>query len=160
RIFELGEALFQSIGMQLSVQKYKAIGIDRGASLDTVDYPLNNRMWLEERFRAIQNLPAEPDRLNAIRDILHWTSPGEGGFYDYLANPARHPHFVRKSAFAEDPGCMQPPRSDFEEALVADEPDEKTEAARRMSWMDHAETLYDTPLQLRYTGLDPAARYK
>jgi hypothetical protein len=26
--------------------------------------------------------------------------------------------------------------------------------------MDHAETLYDTPLQLRYSGLDPAASYK
>lgn len=55
---------------------------------------------------------------------------------------------------------MQSPRSDFEEDLVADEPDEKTEGARRVSWMDHAETLYDTPLQLRYARLDPAARYK
>ena len=160
RIFELGEALFQSIGMQLSVQKYKAIGIDRGASLDTLDYPLNNRMWLEERFRAIQNLPAEPDRLNAIRDLLQWTNPGDGGFYDDLGNPSRQPHLVRELGFGEDPGSMQSPRSDFEEDLVADEPDEKTEGARRVSWMDHAETLYDTPLQLRYARLDPAARYK
>ena len=160
RIFELGEALFQSIGMQLSVQKYKAIGVDRGASLDTLDYPLNNRMWLEERFRAIQNLPAEPDRLNAIRDLLQWTNPGDGGFYDDLGNPSRQPHLVRELGFGEDPGSMQSPRSDFEEDLVADEPDEKTEGARRVSWMDHAETLYDTPLQLRYARLDPAARYK
>jgi hypothetical protein len=26
--------------------------------------------------------------------------------------------------------------------------------------MDHAESLYDTPLRMRYTGLDPRARYK
>ena len=26
--------------------------------------------------------------------------------------------------------------------------------------MDHAETLYDTPLQVRYSDLDPAASYK
>ena len=50
RIFELAEALFQSIGMQLSVPRYKAIGVDRGASLDTLDVPLNNRLWLERRF--------------------------------------------------------------------------------------------------------------
>jgi hypothetical protein len=160
RIFELGEALFQSIGMQLSVQKYKAIGIDRGATLDTLDYPLNNRKWLEERFAAIKNLPDEAGRLREIQHILGWTDPGPGGFYDDLGNPARQPHLVRELDFEQDPGSMESPRSDFEEDLVADEPDEKTEGARRVSWMDHAETLYDTPLQLRYSGLDPAASYK
>jgi hypothetical protein len=29
-----------------------------------------------------------------------------------------------------------------------------------MSWWHWAETLYDLPLQLSYTGLDPAGRYK
>jgi hypothetical protein len=79
RIFELGEALFQSIGMQLSVQKYKAIGIDRGATLDTVDYPLNNRKWLEERFAAIQNMPDEAGRLTRVQRILAGRSR-PGGF--------------------------------------------------------------------------------
>jgi hypothetical protein len=41
-----------------------------------------------------------------------------------------------------------------------DEPEEAAGMARRMSWMDHAETLYDTPLRMRYTRLDPKARYK
>ena len=31
---ELAEALFQSIGMQLSVEKYQAIEVGRGANLD------------------------------------------------------------------------------------------------------------------------------
>ena len=31
RVFELGEALFQSIRMQLSVPRYKAIAVGRGA---------------------------------------------------------------------------------------------------------------------------------
>src|SRR5262249_1242057 len=43
RIFALAEALFQSVHMQLSVQLYKAIHFGRGATLDTVDVPLNNR---------------------------------------------------------------------------------------------------------------------
>ena len=51
RIFELAEALFQSIRMQLSVPRYKAIAVDRGANLDTIDYPLNNRLWLEAEIR-------------------------------------------------------------------------------------------------------------
>jgi hypothetical protein len=155
RIFELGEALFQSIGMQLSVAKYKAIGIDRGASLDTLDYPLNNRPWLMEHFSAIRQLPTESQRLAAIQQILHWTDPGPGGFYDDLGNPARQPHLIRPATFAEDPGALRSPRSDFEEDLVADEPDEKTEGARRISWMDHAETLYENTLQLHYSHLTP-----
>ena len=30
----------------------------------------------------------------------------------------------------------------------------------RISWRTHAETLGETPLEMRYAGLDPAARYK
>ena len=160
RIFELGEALFQSIGMQLSVEKYKAIGIDRGASLDTLDYPLNNRVWLRERFAKIRKLGAENERLAALDEILNWTDPGPGGFYDDLGNIARQPHLVRGAGFAQDPGAMESPRVDFEEDLVVDEPDEKPDGARRISWMDHAETLYEAPLQMHYAGLDPKASYK
>jgi hypothetical protein len=43
RIYALAEGLFQSIHMQLSVAKYKAIAVERGATLDSLDTPLNNR---------------------------------------------------------------------------------------------------------------------
>ena len=33
-------------------------------------------------------------------------------------------------------------------------------ATGRKSWWDQSLALFDAPLQLRYTGLDPAARYK
>jgi hypothetical protein len=48
----------------------------------------------------------------------------------------------------------------FEEDLVVDEPDEKLGVARRVSWIDHAETLYDAPLEVRYHDLDPQASYR
>lgn len=160
RIFELGEALFQSIGMQLSVEKYKAIAVDRGACLDTLDYPLNDRVWLKEQFTRIGKLPSEAERLRAIESLVHWTDPGPGGFYDDLGNPSRQPHLVCGGGFQSDPGAIDSPRSDFEEDLVVDEPDERPDGARRMSWMDHAETLYDAPLRMHYSGLDPAAQYR
>ena len=49
--------------MQLSVPKYKAIAVDRGANLDTIDYPLNSRFWLKEQFAQIRGLPSEAERL-------------------------------------------------------------------------------------------------
>ena len=30
----------------------------------------------------------------------------------------------------------------------------------RTSWLDHAESLFDAPLTMRYTDLDPTAHYK
>lgn len=160
RIFELGEALFQSISMQLSVERYKAIAVDRGASLDTIDYPLNNRPWLKERFARIRRLPDEAAKLKAIAEILDWENPGPGGFYDDPGNPARQPHLVRSLTLAQDPGRFDSPRVGFEEDLVVDEPDEKPDTARRMAWIDHAEALYEGVLRMHYTDLDPRASYK
>jgi hypothetical protein len=158
RILELGEALFQSIGMQLSVEKYRAIAADRGASLDTLDYPLNDWPWLKKRFVAIRKMASESQRLEAIHQLANWTDPGKGGFYDDLGNVSNQRHLVRPRKYAEDPGSMESPRCDFEEDLVVDD-DETPNGGRRMSWINHAETLYGAPLQLRYDGLDRAAQY-
>jgi hypothetical protein len=148
RVFELGEALFQSIHMQLSVERYQAIAVGRGANLDTIDRPLNNRAWLLGRFAEIRKAESEAERLKLIDDIVNWTNPGPGGFYDDLGNPASQPHLVRGPGFAADPAF-------FASALthIEDRPQ------GRKSWWDQAMALYDAPLHLRYTGLDPAARY-
>ncbi len=160
RLHELAAALFQSISMQLSVEKYKAIAVDRGASLDTIDFPLNNRFWLEDRFAKISKLPTEAERLKGVQETLDWTNPGPGGFYDDLGNVARQPHLIQGLSFEEDPGRLNSTRSGFEEDLIFDEPIEAAGLPRRTSWMDHAESLYDTPLRMRYPNLDPKARYK
>jgi hypothetical protein len=160
RLGELGEALFQSIAMQLSVPKHLAIAVDRGASLDTLDFPLNNRPWLREEFARIRRLRSSAEQRDALARLVDWENPGPGGFYDDLGNPARQPHLVPGTAFAEDPGRLRSPRVGFEEDPVLDDRSEPPSLARRVSWMDQAETLYDTPLQVRYTDLDPQARYR
>jgi hypothetical protein len=157
RINELGEMLFQSIQMQLTVDRHKAIGPDRGASLTTIDAPLNNRAWLKHQFKIAQ-LMGEPQRL--IDQILNWTNPGPRGFYDDLGNPARQPHLLQGLIFSEDPSRMYSARVDFEEDLVFDSLDETAGVPRRLSWMDHAESLYDTPLHMQYLDLDKTTRYK
>lgn len=149
RLFELAEALFQSIRMQLSVERYQAIAVGRGANLDTLDVPLNNAPWLLRRFEEARALPGEADRLAAIEAILHWTDPGPGGFYDDLGNPFRQPHLVRATGFQEDPAFLASPLVGFSKPPDA-----------RLSWCRHAETLYDTPLVMRYPDLDPTARYR
>jgi len=148
RVFEMGEALFQSIHMQLSVERYQGMA-GRGTNLDTIDRPLNNRLWLLARFAEIRRTDSEPERLKQIDDIVNWTNPGPGGFYDDLGNPAAQPHLVSGPGFAADPSHLDSVITHFEDRPQG-----------RKSWWDQAMALYDNPLPMRYTGLDPAAHYK
>jgi hypothetical protein len=145
RVFEMAEALFQSIGMQLSVPRYQAEAPERGANLDMIDMPLNNRGWLIARIAEIRTLATAPERRRAIDEIVNWTNPGPGGFYDDLGNLTRQPHLVRTPdslvgfAIRGLGGAMlQYPRS----------------------WWDDAEALYDAPVEMAYRDLDPHAQYK
>jgi hypothetical protein len=149
RVFELAEALFQSIRMQLSVARYQAIAVERGANLDSIDAPLNDRVWLTRRFAEIRRLPEEKDRVRAIDEIVHWTDPGPGGFYDAPGDLMRRPHLITGAGFEGDPGSFESPRLGFTTNLTG-----------RLSWARHAESLYDGPLRMRYTGIDPSASYK
>lgn len=81
----LCEALFQSIGLQTSVEKYQASGSERGAILDFVDAPINNRFWLEDEFRK------NPSK-GRLREIATWENPGPGSFYDDIGHEFKSPH--------------------------------------------------------------------
>jgi len=70
RAFELAEALYQSIRMQLSVKKYQAIRTNRGANLDEIDKPLNDREDMKDDFRKILRLSSEAERLGAIARLI------------------------------------------------------------------------------------------
>jgi hypothetical protein len=152
RVFELGDMLFQSIRMQLSVERHKAIAVDRGATLDTIDEPLNNGLWLKRRFEEIRKLKNERDQLREIATIVNWTDPGPGGFYDDLGNTSRQPHLVRGIGLAGDPGFYETPRVGFITGR-------RVAKLYPLSWHDNMEALYDAPLRLHYDELDPHAAY-
>jgi hypothetical protein len=177
RVFELAEALYQSIRMQLHVERYKAIAVGRGANLNTIDFPLNNRLWLKKRFTEIRppfkdaasEAAPESERLKQLDAIVNWTNPGPGGFYDDLGNLTRQPHLVREPGFAKDPAFLE------SSILTVVNPTDSSGARTVFgdftptgmgllpegprSWWDLAESFYDTPLKMRYTGLDRAAQY-
>jgi hypothetical protein len=69
RVFELGEALFQSIHMQLSVPRYQAIAVGRGANLDEIDMPLGRMGDMKKRLQEIRKLDSEAKKLAAIAEL-------------------------------------------------------------------------------------------
>jgi hypothetical protein len=151
RVFELAEALFQSIRMQLSVPRYAAIAPGRGANLDLIDRPITNAAWLQMRFGQIRAMEKDADRLAAINQILNWTNPGLGGFYDDLGDPANRPHLDPGAGFERDPAFAHTARTDFSSGA---------RTPLRIAWRRHADALYGNSLKLHYAGLDPAARYR
>ncbi|MGP8247293.1 MAG: hypothetical protein ACLQVN_22615 [Bryobacteraceae bacterium] len=151
RVFVLAEALFQSIHMQLSVERYQALAIDRGANLDAIDFALNNRVWLENRFAQIRAMTSEADRIAKIDELVRWTDPGPGGYYDALGFVNRRPHLVMGEAYAQDPDFLKSPLISFGTL---------PQRGWRTTWAADAETIQEVPLCLRYTDLDRSARYR
>ncbi len=153
RIFQLAEALFQSIRMQLSVDLYQGQREVRGANLDGLDFPLNNGPWLKAQFKEIRALAKEKDRLQRIQDLVDWTNPGPGGFYENLGTSYRRPHIVEGLGYDKDPGFWKTP---FRQYAYHS----KALAPLPLAWYGYFGALKDTPLEMRYSDLDPEAQYK
>jgi hypothetical protein len=148
RLDALGAALFASIGMQLSVPTYGASGAERGAVLDFLDYPLNNRWWLEDEFARVLALPDEAARLSRLEQLAHWESPGAGSFYDDIGHVGRSPRVLRARASAEAPWLVEGPTPHF---LWEDQ----GLSRKRLSW----QTSLRWPLGLVYDQIDREGRY-
>ena len=139
--------LFRSIGLQTSVPKYHASGYERGAVLDFVDRPLNNRWWLEDEFVKVRGLGSETEKCRRLEALAAWENPGPGSYYDCVGNASKAPHVfgteIRPSE-QEDPRDPQPTYWWWD--------DGKSRA--RLSWQI---TMW--PRKMVYEGLDPQATY-
>ncbi len=102
KIVDYCAALFKSIGMQTSVALYHASGAERGAILDFLDYPLNNRWWLSDEFEKISKMTSEQQKLNRLEIIRTWENPGPGSYYDNVSNISQCPHVKSYSEDATD----------------------------------------------------------
>lgn len=143
RIDELCEALFRHIRMQTSIARHGASGAERGAVLDFIDHPLNNRWWLEDQFGEIRQLSGDAVRLARLRTLVTWTRPGEGSFYDDVGNVAASPRVMRGEH--ADAGGAALPHFTWEGGPTRS----------RLSTL----TSLRWPAGIEYTGLDSTARY-
>jgi hypothetical protein len=83
--------LFKSVGLQTSMKLHNAAGSERGCVRDFIDYPLNNRWWLEDEFKKIKELKSEDEKLARLEFIRTYDNPGEGSYYDNISNTnAKH----------------------------------------------------------------------
>ena len=149
RIKELCADLFKSVKLQTSVPLYNAAGYERGAILDFVDHPLNNRWWLEDEFARVRKLPTEADKLKSLELIRTWETPGPASFYDEVGNVAKSPHVVHCDSLNTDPLMDKNPSPTF---WWWDEGSSR----KRLSW----QTSMDWPLGVAYHHLDTNGSYR
>ncbi len=147
RIFELADELFHNIGLQLSVSKYGASAIERGANLDRVDVDLNDRAWMMHKFAEIDRMKSEEEKLAGISAIVNYTNPGPGGFYDDLGDPNHEPHLLLGHGWKGDPQLYETTLNGIADMIPNDN--------LRVSWVNYAETLYDEPLEMVYPSYQP-----
>ncbi len=137
KVFDYCEALWQSVGAQTSVKKYNASGPERGAVLDFIDYPLNNRWWLADEFEKISKMATESEKLARLEVIRTWENPGAGSYYDNVSDLSKGPRVKTR-----------------------------TEDATDVAWWDsglsrkrHSTQLFQNFPRLEYADLDPNGRY-
>lgn len=140
--------LFNGIGFQTSVEKYKAYGLNRGAIIDYLDLPMNNRFWLEDEFTKIQNLSNEGEKLKQLDVIRKWENPGEGSYYDDIGTLDRSVHLVRGEGLNTDPLMERNPNPGlwyWNEGFNR----------LRLSWL----VSMDRPVAVVYENIDTTAEY-
>jgi len=147
-IEDLGLDLFNSIGFQTSVKKYNAHSLNRGAIIDYLDMPMNNRFWLEDEFKKIQKLSTEEEKLNRLDVIRNWENPGDGSFYDDIGTLDRSTHLVRGEGLNTDPTMERNPNPGF---WYWDEGFNRL----RLSWL----VSMDRPVAVVYEDIDSTSEY-
>lgn len=145
RVVELCDRLFRSISLQTSVEKYHASGAERGAVLDFIDVPVNNRWWLEDELIKVRALASEPEKLARLAVLGNWENPGPGSFYDDVGHEAHSP---RVDGDAEvDPDSLRGAEPIFWWW-------DSGRSRARLSWQT---TMW--PRRMVYEGLDPNGVY-
>lgn len=138
KIVKYLDELFRSCGYQSDVKKYQASNPQRSCILTFLDYPLNNRWWLEDEFKKVDTMQSEQEKLARLNIIRTWGNPGKGSFYDNISNIENSPHCTTTSEDATDVAWWDGGMS-----------------RKRLS-----SQLYQQNPELNYEDLDPNGRYR
>lgn len=134
--------------------------------MDNIDMPLNDAPWLNNQINTFEKITDANEQLAKVKEMLHRTDPGPGGFYDHFSTPESRSRIVFDKTWAEDPGSLQSPRKSYGVGIIGEEWVDEIKAqgfsgqTTPAAWMSQINTLYNQPLKIKYDNLDPTATYK
>ena len=80
----IGHKLFEKAGLQLDVENYCANGWERGATLETIDNPVTDRLYLLNRIEYAETLEKE-EKENFIKALLERNKTKQNEYYYSVA---------------------------------------------------------------------------
>lgn len=95
KVEKLADRLFETISYQTSVPKYGASGYERGCMMDYVNFPLNNRWWIEDQLEKASKLPNVTAQLEVIERVVNFENPGRGGYYESIGHVEKSLHVIK-----------------------------------------------------------------
>jgi hypothetical protein len=147
QIFEKIDDEFQS--KSKFIQELNNLGLSDGYGdleevINNIYTSFSDRYWLMDKLENAKNV-------SDIDAILNYQNVSENEFYDNLGVEGEQPHLVRQKSWQEDPGFVYSP---------IEWVDTKSNSKERNSQLTHALTRYDSPLIMRWNGLDKDASYQ
>ncbi len=79
-ISEIGKKLFEKVGLQLDVENYCANGWERGATLETIDNPVSDRLYLLNRLEYLKTLD-DSKKADFVNKLLNFRKTKKGEYY-------------------------------------------------------------------------------
>ena len=157
KINHLADLLFEHIGAQLTVTRHQAAAWDRGAFVECLNIPLNDKRYILTQLDEAEKLKSPVEKAHAVtNNIVHRTDPGEGGFYDDFGSNISWQRLENHDNYKNDPGFFKTPLLSF---LMPPPHDKDDKLNVPLAWRQNVYTLYQTPLFINYDGLDPDAAY-
>lgn len=153
RLVSLATDLFRTVRMQLSVPRFHALAVDRGANLDRVDAPITSHDWLlakvDRALAAEAGREASEARATLARELHASLAPD--GVVDLPGLSGQRPHVEPGSSFAQDPSGL----TGTYQSVAGQHGSEPVPFWEQT----FGGTLYDHPLTLHYTHLRSGITY-
>ena len=149
RAEHLAERLFETIGYQTSVPKYGASGYERGCMMDYINYPLNNRWWLEDQLALVRQLPSRSQQLEKLQRIVDWENPGPSGYYEAVGHVGKSLHMIK----------LQNAGDSMRHYYDLPMPTQRNMGPERNKLRISFHVYHDDLPSLKYNALDPHANY-
>ncbi len=156
RINALSDLLFEHIGAQLTQTRHFACNWDRGAFVECLNIPLNDRRYILKCLETVKNAASAEEKLAAVDALTNRTNPGEGGFYTDCGTPESASRFENYGNRENDPGFYQTPLTSY---LMPSPFEERDTDRVPGAWRQNVSILYQMPLVMNYDGLDPDSAY-
>lgn len=160
---KLSDSLYQKCRIQLTVTQHHGQRWIRGAYLETAHMPLNEYQYLMMKFRGIEKIESEEERIQALLNLNARENPGDGNIYCCLGSEEGFSHVTQWRTWEEDPGYLKTPVKDHSiysiMGLFHQMDGWYYEFPMPLTWAWNATVLYGTPLEVRFDGLDPDKKY-